>query len=165
MPAPKGNRFWEARSTHGRNPIFASPDDLWSAAVEYFEWVEENPLQEAKAFAYQGEVTVASLPKMRAMTISGLCIFLDIARRSWDEYAAREGFLPVTARVEEVIRSQKFAGAAADLLNANIIARDLGLADKSELTGKDGGAIEVAMTDVEKARRLAFALAKAAEQA
>ena len=33
---------------------------------------------------------------------------------------------------------QKFAGAAADLLNANIIARDLGLADKQDLTNSDG---------------------------
>jgi hypothetical protein len=162
MPAPKGNRFWEARSTHGRNPIFASPEDLWTAAVEYFEWVEENPLQEAKAFAYQGAVTVASLPKMRAMTISGLCIFLDIARQSWDDYRAREGFSGITARVEEVIRSQKFAGAAADLLNANIIARDLGLADKSELTGKDGKDLipDEPRTDRETARRVALLLAK-----
>ncbi|ECS3557312.1 DNA-packaging protein, partial [Salmonella enterica subsp. enterica serovar Agona] len=25
MAAPKGNRFWEARSSHGRNPKFESP--------------------------------------------------------------------------------------------------------------------------------------------
>ena len=69
---------------------------------------------------------------MRPMTLSGLCIFLDIARRTWDEYRQREDFLPVTTRVEETIRTQKFAGAAADLLNPNIIARDLGLKDKTE---------------------------------
>ena len=32
-----------------------------------------------------------------------------------------------------VIRTQKFEGASAGLLNANIIARDLGLSDKTEL--------------------------------
>ncbi|MEX8971554.1 DNA-packaging protein, partial [Escherichia sp. E4736] len=26
MAAPKGNRFWEARSSHGRNPKFESPE-------------------------------------------------------------------------------------------------------------------------------------------
>ncbi|MDC9826565.1 terminase small subunit, partial [Devosia sp. ZB163] len=41
-------------------------------------------------------------------------------------------------RVDEIIRAQKFEGAAAGLLNPNIIARDLGLADKQELTGKGG---------------------------
>jgi hypothetical protein len=36
--------------------------------------------------------------------------------------------------VEEIIRTQKFEGASADLLNPNIIARDLGLADKQDNT-------------------------------
>ncbi|MER8938715.1 DNA-packaging protein [Mesorhizobium sp. M0915] len=133
MPAPVGNQFWKARSTHGRSPIFASPDDLWAAAVEYFEWVETNPLYEAKPFAYQGAVTIESVAKMRAMTITGLCIFLDISMQAWSEYKQREGFGEITTRVDEIIRTQKFEGASADLLNANIIARDLGLADKSEL--------------------------------
>lgn len=44
MAAPKGNRFWEARSSHGRNPKFESPEALWAACCEYFEWVEANPL-------------------------------------------------------------------------------------------------------------------------
>lgn len=47
MAAPKGNRFWEARSSHGRNPKFESPEALWAACCEYFEWVEANPLPEA----------------------------------------------------------------------------------------------------------------------
>jgi hypothetical protein len=157
--APVGNQFWKARSSHGRNPIFASPDALWEAACEYFEWIEANPLWEAKAFAHQGVVTIERLPKMRAMTLGGLCLFLDIGRRTWDEYAGREDFLPVTRAIDAVIRDQKFSGAAADLLNANIIARDLGLADKSEFSGKDGGPIETKnLTDIEIAQRIAFLL-------
>ena len=100
---------------------------------------------------------------MRAMTIGGLCIFLDIGRRSWDEYRARQDFSPVCEQVEQTIREQKFSGAAADLLNANIIARDLGLADKQEFTGKDGAPIAIELDDKEAARRIAFALAKGAQ--
>ncbi|EOI7007498.1 terminase small subunit [Salmonella enterica subsp. enterica serovar Kentucky] len=37
---------------------------------------------------------------------------------------ADEDFCGVTTRAEQVIYDQKFSGAAADLLNANIIARD-----------------------------------------
>jgi len=138
MSAPQGNSFWRARSTHGRQPIFKTPDDLWTACEEYFEWVENNPLIEVRPFAYQGDVTMAEVPKMRAMTISGLCIFLDVARKTWDEYRGRKDYLPVVTRVEEIISAQKFEGAAADLLNANIIARDLGLRDKQDvdLAGK-----------------------------
>lgn len=147
MPAPKGNRFWEARSSHGRKPIFENPDDLWDACQQYFAWVEDNPLYEAKAFAFQGVVTVSELPKMRAMTIEGLCIFLDIAVTTWGNYREREDFLSVTTRAEEIIRQQKFTGAAADLLNANIIARDLGLADKVENKGTI--TLEVSSEDAE----------------
>lgn len=142
MAAPAGNQFWKARSSHGRAPIFASPDDLWAASCEYFEWCEVNPLYEAQAFAYQGNVKVESLPKMRAMTASGLCTFLDISVSAWHDYKAREDFVQITGRIEQVIRDQKFTGAAAGLLNANIIARDLGLSDKQELTGANGGPIE-----------------------
>jgi hypothetical protein len=159
--APRGNQFWKARSSHGRAPIFPSPDVLWDVCSEYFAWVEENPLWESKPFAFQGVVTVEPMPKMRAMTISGLCIYLDISKQAWSEYRQREDFGDVTHKVEEIIRTQKFEGASADLLNANIIARDLGLADKSELTGKDGGPIETKeVSENEMARRIAFMLAK-----
>lgn len=133
MTAPFGNRFWEMRSTHGRTPKFETPEALWSACVEYFDWVEANPLYESKAFAYQGIVTVKEMPKMRAMTIASLCIFLDISVQNWHEHRAKEDFSEVTSRVDEIIRTQKFQGAAADLLNPNIIARDLGLTEKSEV--------------------------------
>ncbi|HIC6634079.1 TPA: DNA-packaging protein [Salmonella enterica subsp. enterica] len=133
MAAPKGNRFWEARSSHGRNPKFESPEALWAACCEYFEWVEANPLYEVKAFAFQGVVTQESLPKIRAMTISGLCIFLDITRQTWGTFRAMKGFSDITTRAEEIIYDQKFSGAAADLLNANIIARDLGLKEQSQV--------------------------------
>jgi hypothetical protein len=79
---------------------------------------------------------------MRAMTIAGLCIFLDIDQTTWRDYGTKKDFSRVVTRAEEVIRSQKFAGAAADLLNANIIARDLGLTDKQEFSGPNGGPIE-----------------------
>jgi hypothetical protein len=133
MAAPKGNRFWEARSSHGRNPIFGSPDELWSACAEYFDWIEDNPLYETKAFAFQGVVTQEAIPKMRAMTIIGLCLFLDIDRSTWYALKAKEGFSDIMTRAEEVIYNQKFSGAAADLLNANIIARDLGLKEQSQV--------------------------------
>lgn len=132
MSAPKGNQFWKARSSHGRKPIFASPEQLESACEEYFQWVEDNPLWEDKVTSFQGVNTHEPIAKMRAMTLDGLYLFLDIHHDTWAEYRKRDGFTEITTRVERAIRSQKFAGAAADLLNPNIIARDLGLVDKQE---------------------------------
>lgn len=136
--APPGNQFWKARSSHGRKPIFEKPEQLLEACCEYFQWVEENPLFESKLTTYKGKSKLEQIPKMRAMTLAGLCIFLDIARQTWDNYKEIDDFLEVTGWVDDVIQDQKFSGAAADLLNANIIARDLGLKDKSELSTKDG---------------------------
>lgn len=166
MPASKGNRFWELRSSHGRKPIFRDPEQLWNACTEYFQWCEENPLWEAKAFPFQGEVTIAHLPKLRALTIGGLCLFLDIDHTTWHDYKGREGFTAIVTRAEEVIRNQKFCGAAAELLNPNIIARDLGLRDKQEIVGRDDGPIEITETSkLETAKRLAYLLTTAAEEA
>lgn len=132
-----GNRIWEARSSHGRSPKFEKAEDLWSACCEYFEWVEENPLYEDRLVTFQGRATHEPVAKMRAMTLQGLCVFLDIAFETWCEWRkSRADLSEVISRVEAIIYQQKFAGAAADLLNANIIARDLGLADKTDITGQ-----------------------------
>lgn len=82
---------------------------------------------------------------MRAMTLTGLCLFLDITDETWRAFRGREDLSGVVTQAEKVIYAQKFSGAAADLLNANIIARDLGLRDKQEheVTGRDGGAIQI----------------------
>ena len=82
MAAPKGNKFWEARSSHGANPKFAEPSDLWDACMEYFEWIERNPLKEAKVVQSGGKPKIIALDKMRAMTITGLCVFLDIVEET-----------------------------------------------------------------------------------
>ncbi|QGH73251.1 MAG: packaging protein [Podoviridae sp. ctKoA10] len=146
MAAPKGNEFWKARTKHGRDKIISCPETLWDACCEYFQWVEDNPLMEAKPFAFQGESWIEAVPKMRAMTVDGLCLFLGITVATWhkwkgDESTQSQDFIEVMTRVESVIKSQKFAGAAADLLNANIIARDLGLSDKSQM--EHSGSLDV----------------------
>ena len=51
-----GNQFWKFRSKHGRDKLFATPELLWDAACEYFDWMDEHPLYEAKAFAFQGTI-------------------------------------------------------------------------------------------------------------
>lgn len=131
-PAIIGNQFWKLRKTHGRHLKFDTPEVLLKLCEEYFEWVENNPLWDARPFPFQGEVTIARVPKMRAMTVTGLCLFLDINIHTWHAYREREGYKDVVARVEGVIREQKFTGAAAELLNPAIIARDLGLSDKQQ---------------------------------
>jgi hypothetical protein len=138
-----GNKFWLARSSHGSKPKFDNSDDLWSACCEYFQWVEDNPLFEDKVGFYEGCATHEPSAKMRAMTQAGLCFFIDVSQVQWTKWKTeRPDLVSVITQAELCIKDQKFSGAAAGLLNANIIARDLGLADKNEHSGPDGGAIQ-----------------------
>lgn len=49
MAAPTGNKFWMLRSKHGRDKLFSTPELLWEAACEYFQWCDENPWLSKKA--------------------------------------------------------------------------------------------------------------------
>ena len=129
--APEGNQFWKLRSKHGRDMIFSSPTILWEACVEYFEatdarlWVKKD---------WVGKDAVEVLRESQPpYTLSGLYVFLDIDRKTWDSYRKREDFFPIVTRVEQIMFTQKFEGAAVGAFNHNIIARELGLLDKQEI--------------------------------
>lgn len=135
MAAPVGNQFWKNRTKHGRDKIFASPDILWEEACRYFDWCDKHPLESVE---FNGKDAIECIvPKMRAYTWDGLEHFLDI--ESLREYKTNEtykDFSQVITRIGKIIYTQKFEGAAAGLLNANLISRDLGLVDKADLTSK-----------------------------
>lgn len=141
-------RFWNAHSSFGQQPEFNTAEDLWTAAQEYFEWVEDHPLWLEKGFAYQGEISIEKFSKIRAMSIGGLCLFLGMSRETFEQFGLRNKFSVIVQRIEDVIFEQKFSGAAADLLNSALITRDLGLSDRRELSGRDGGTIETDIQEV-----------------
>lgn len=141
MAAPVGNEFYkQVQGPTGRPPKYDTAQDLWLKAVEYFNWVNDNPLYELKVFQYQGEIVEKEMPKMRAMTETAFWLFAGISKDTWrrmkgGEYSNEnesKDFCAVSIKISEIIYGQKFEGAAGDFLNPNIIARDLGLVDKSE---------------------------------
>jgi len=139
MAAPKGNEFWKLRSKHGRDALFASPELLEQAAIEYFKWCLDNPLISIEV--YGKDAVQCSVPKMRPFTIQGLCMYCDADTSWWRKWksTASKDFFSVISRIEDIIYRQKFEGAAAGFLNANIISRDLGLAEKTENKNEHGG--------------------------
>jgi len=142
MPAPKGNKFWELRSTHGRTAIFDEPQKMWDAACEYFDWCEENPFYETD---FKGkDADEVHIPKMRPFTLQGLCLYLDCNTQYFKDfktsntYKNNKDFSLIVTRIEEVIYNQKFSGAASGFFNPSIIARDLGLNESIDHTSKGG---------------------------
>lgn len=139
MAAEPGNRYWELRDKSGREKIFNTPADLWAACCAYFEWAKEHPWYKKEAIK-SGELAgeIIDIPTERPFTISALCIHLNISRKTWELYKKRKDFIPITDTVDEIIWSQLFEGATVGAFNANLVARKLSLADKSEVTGADG---------------------------
>lgn len=129
MAAPVGNKFWEQRSTHGRDTLFESPTLLWEAAKEYFEWCLANPINDPRSFGGKADIA-------RPFTMHGLCSYLDCSIGYFRNFKAtqdnKEDFMVVIQRIEQIIYQQKFEGAAVGLYNHTIIARDLGLVEKTE---------------------------------
>ncbi|MCB0473244.1 MAG: DNA-packaging protein [Flavobacteriaceae bacterium] len=145
MAAPKGNDFWKLRSKHGRDLIFSSPDAMWEAACEYFQWCIDNPLKEEEIVKYKDYYEKVELNKMRPFTLIGVCHYMDVNEayfRQFEEEKHKE-FSTVITRIREVIYKQKFEGAASGFLNPNIIARDLGLIDKTENKNEHSGEIKI----------------------
>lgn len=122
-------------STHPiLDPIFKHADTLNSACQQYFQWVDDNPLMSIELVKYQGEAIQVQVPRMRAMTITDLCNFLDIHQSTWASYRKKNDLSEVTEQVESIIYCLKFEGAAAaDRFNSNIIACELGLADRQDV--------------------------------
>lgn len=148
MSAPVGNQFWKLRSKHGRDKLFASPDLLWEAACEYFQWCEDNPLE---VIDFRGkDATKVTLPKQRPYTIQGLCLYLDTSTHYFNDFEAakHEGFTEIVSRIRQTIYDQKFSGASAGIFNHNIIARDLGLVDKKDQAVTVAGELPVQQVEI-----------------
>lgn len=133
MGAPEGNQFWKLRSRHGAHKLFETPELMWEAACEYFQWCDENPIEVNDFRGKDAEEVI--LKKDRPYTLHGLCLYMDVSTGYFREFKkdCTKDFVSVVTRIEETIYDQKFTGASVGLFNHNIIARDLGLADKKEI--------------------------------
>lgn len=133
----------------GVHTRFADQFELAEAVLEYGKWARENPLYEARLVSYEGVSSIENVPKMRAMSIGGLCLFLGISQQTWANYRSNPTFAEVCKAADEMIYRQKFEGAAAGLLNSMIISRDLGLAEKRELSGPGGTPLNLITSDMD----------------
>lgn len=154
--------FKEYIKRAGRPTKYETPEALWEAACEYFNWCADNPLKEEKIVNHRTGIKIVEVNKLRAYTLSGLCLFLGISENYLNNFEANNQakkddllaeFMEVIARIKKTCYTQKLEGAAADLLNPNIIARDLGLVDKikKETDGKPKEVtVRVEKTDYKK---------------
>lgn len=148
MAPPKNNTYY-LLAKNFRKPRSYKPGPLWKKAMDYFKWAHDNPLYEEKVFSNGKRMKVA---KLRAMTITGFCLFACMTRDTFNRYEKDDAYSDICKQIKDIIYNQKLEGAAADLLNPAIIVRELGLADKKDIT-TDGESLNQGYYEHLKARR------------
>lgn len=134
MGAPKGNEFWKFADPFkiGRPNKYKTPEELWLHAKQYFDWVDNNPILKTDFKGKDSEMVQYDL--QRPYTWQGLYVFLCV--KDLEHYKTKNEFSEILTHIGNIIYSQKFDGAAVGIFNHAIIARDLGLVDKSDVTTK-----------------------------
>ena len=139
MTFQKGNQWWRKRAKHGRDRIITDPQALLESAYEYFEQTD-NRKWTKKDWVGKDAIEVTRETET-PYTKSGLLLFLDIEqwRTIEDLKNVSSDFLQVVTHIEKIIFTQKIEGASVGAFNASIVSRELGLAEKSDITtnGKD----------------------------
>lgn len=147
MAAPKGNAYWQRRKKHGKPKAIKDADELWGYFCDYAARVDENPhevIEEKRGSGSNGqgaynndEERVKKLVKpytwegfedylFEKSVIAHLGDYRDNKDNRYDDYAA------IIKHIGRVIYNNKLSGAVIGIFKENIIARDLGLKDKTE---------------------------------
>jgi len=135
------NTLWRLRKTNGRKKKL-TPDDLFRKAQEYFQYCEDNPLQEELVKTVNHKLERVLTNKTRAFTKAGFYVFAGMCEKTFSKYKKLDpdespenaDYVRVVEWIELVIYEQKFTAAAVGLLDKTMISRDLGLAEKTEST-------------------------------
>lgn len=146
MAAPQGNQFWKLRSKHGRDKLFATPELMWEAACEYFNWCDAHPWPMAEPIKSGDNAgKLIKVPYSIPYTLEGFLFYIHAGKTYWQDFkkANHEDFSGVINDIELIIYNRKYTGAAVGAYNANLISRDIKLRDGQDLNlgfgeGADG---------------------------
>ena len=80
---------------------------------------------------------------MRPFTIGGFCNYIDITIETFSQWCKSDDLSDISTRIRQIIRNQKFEGAASGFFNANIIARDLGLKEHTDNKNENNEKVKI----------------------
>lgn len=138
-------------------PYKFTPEEFESAWEEYFQWCDENPWYKTEQSKAGGLIKI---PIPRPYSEIGFCAYHglgehyinQLGKRLEDAETNEEKDLSyILTRARAKCRAQKFEGATVGAFNANIIARDLGMVDKKDITTGGDKITGIQITDVDGA--------------
>lgn len=135
MGAKQNNNYWTFRNKHGRDFKY-TPEKLWEEAVSYFEWMQHKTWKKSEPIKSGDKAgTCMDIKLQTPFSQESFCLYADISEDTFRNYLSNEepykDFFGVTMRIRKIIESQQFEGATVGVFNPNIIARKLGLAEKT----------------------------------
>lgn len=100
-----------------RTKHWKTPEELQAAVDDYFQWVEDNPL-EVEESSVGKQVTIR---RHRPCTIEGLATHLDVHRATIYNYGDREGYeayFDIITRAKQKIVNSHIEHGLANIYNA-----------------------------------------------
>lgn len=170
MAPPKGSQYYLlAKEALGRRRRIQTAEEFINKLLAYISWCEENPILTKKASKRvidtpsdedpdkkRNEARMDSESKRRPMSERGFCIYLGFSL-SWlvettknlDEKGSKrteeeDNLFNVIKYARDFFANQQFDGAAIGDFNANLIMRNLGMSEKTDVT-TDGTAISTSI--------------------
>lgn len=143
--------IWSVAASPRHN--FDSPEEMWQKALNYFKWCENNPLYKTEQMKNPDKTPIVidsetpvvpaerliEIPLKRAFTWAGLSLFVGVGQGYFRKIKSigevnetSKPWLEVVSRIDSAIYTQQYEGGAAGQLNASIVARGIGLVDKTE---------------------------------
>ncbi len=123
--------------------VVDSAEALWKHFMAYIAESDDSPLKEQKAFSTKSGLVYAEVNKLRPYSIDAFLNFMGMAKSTWVKMRREETetlMVETMELIESVVSDQMFQGAAAGLLNANIVSRRLGLVEKTEVVNHGSSA-------------------------
>lgn len=118
----------------GKPRAIESPEDFERLANEYIEWVKNNPVEKTITTAFQGVISYEKVPHARGMTQYGLASHMGIGLSTLKDYGCREEYSAIYNKIDAIMKSWNLDGAMSGDLNASLVARIDGHADKQDIT-------------------------------
>ena len=147
----KGNQIQlTARDILGNNKRYETPEAMLDRCLDYFDSIDQSPsVSHEITTTNKGTQTTKEVYKKNPYTLFGLTLFLGLT--TLRHYRDRSEYSQVFEYIDKRIYDQKFSGASRGDFSATIIARDLGLTDKTESKNET---TVIEMTDEERERRI-----------
>ena len=121
-------------SKMGRPVAIETPEEFESKAMDYIQWVKDNPVLKTITASFQGEITYEKVPHTRGMTQFGLAAHMGIGLRTLHDYKNKPDFSHIYDEVMTIIKSWNADLALTGEINQALVARLDGHADKQDVT-------------------------------